>query len=746
MTNNECLNDGAGDSPELFSANYNSGVTGGRRPDSVESFLPPLPEPVGISPDFTPLKRIHAPQDLLREDALQSYDALQDDSFSCHPGALQQGCYYIRLMLTSLHTPSSSQYEGTLRIQRTGDKLIASGDLYINDFCKTPTYYPVLSENSNRKNIIPVFPRNQYARYIRVVRIKGNPDSGKDIVLELETFRFDNKSCTWTRGETFNVEVKFSTGLDGSQYWRGDIQTLSKRVLGHMVAVRVSPYFRQALIEIDRVAASDHPSHNDGSDWQAVFEKAGWNVAIEFSDEDVEEPEDHNWSNAELHKKMLVCRQSVDLDKQWRYHLLAVRELEDKRDGVIFGVMYDSPESDINRTPREGVAVASEVIFPDKNIWGKCRGKRFGECKEAYIRTAIHEIGHAMLLYHPHNPHENYIMQRTVLVAHNAYNAVPPQQFPDNIEWSFSPQDIHLLCHLPDIAVRPGGVPFGASHRRLPVDVREVVVEADGLELNVSALHEVVPIGAPVRVNFSLVNRSDQEKLVPGSLSMKAGHVSGRIIDPSGTEHTFATIIHYDGDLMPKPLPAGGSIPYSATMLWGMEGPFFPTSGYYRIILELNWRTQGMQMRISGNTGVMVTPPKDEKHARAALKIFSTPETLLALAIGGDHLKKGYDAIHTAINNPVLKPHYNLVEAKRVSQRFFDRKPDLKKAADIVDEKTVMSPREVIRLTKILKSFTKETQKEAIEKMSKLLLTKAKEVGVEDEVGTIIKEIQAQMQ
>jgi hypothetical protein len=137
----------------------------------------------------------------------------------------------------------------------------------------------------------------------------------------------------------------------------------------------------------------------------------------------------------------------------------------------------------------------------------------------------------------------------------------------------------------------------------------------------------------------------------------------------------------------------------------------------------------------------MVTPPKDDEQSRAALKIFSTPEAFLALSIGGDHLEEGFDAIHAAAVHPVLMHHYKLFEAKRSGQRFFKRKPDLKQTAEMIDEHTVMAPAEVIRLAKVLRNFAKETDKEVVRKMAATLMSKAKEVGVEDKVSLMINEV-----
>ncbi len=716
MEDEQCLNGCTGESTESANQNYHDVLTasGERKIRGSDSGLPPLPEPLDMPPPD---------------------QSTQDSARASQPKVLPGGCYYIRLIPTSLHTPARFQYEGSLRIQRSGAAMMASGDLYKKDFCQSPTFCPSFSDQDDRHHDIPVFPRQQYAYYLRVTRLCQEPGGGESIVLEMEPYRFDYARRTWGRGDPLSAAVKFSTGPDGIHYWRGDIQTGSGIVLGQLMMVRISPYLRQAVIEIDRVPAANSPYDKHQGHWEAVFHGAGWQVSVNISNDDVEEPEDYSWSNAELHQKMLKYRETVDLDKQWHYHLLAVRKLDDEA----FGVMYDNTISGVNDIPREGAAIASQVVFPDEACWGECKQKPFGECQIPYIRTAIHEIGHAMMLYHPDNPYENYIMQKTVQIAHNA---APPQRFPHNVEWSFSPRDIRLLCHLPDIAIRPGGVSFGTPHDRLPVNVRDEVVEAEGLELRVSPLHEIVPIGAPVRINFTLTNRSDKPRLVPGSLSMKTGHVSGRVIDPLGSAQDFATIIRYTRDVMPQELQPADFLSHSVTLLWGTEGPLFPTSGYYRVLLELRWDFEGVQIRIAGSAGLMVTPPKDDDHARAALRIFSNPDTILALAIGGEHLEKGNEIIAAAVNNPVLKPHYDLIAAKRESQRFFKKQPNFRKTSEIVNEKTVMSPAEVVRLAKILRNFAPETPKATVTKMYTLIQTKAREVSAEDKVAPLLDEIQ----
>jgi hypothetical protein len=735
MANSDCIDGCTGGPIDGFNLAFNSGLSGERKHSIPESSLPPLPEPITISTITRHGQGGIISHDNWDKDSNQSYQIHQSNLISITVPNFQEGCYFIRLMPTSLHTPSRFQYEGTLRVQERGGSLIASGDLYTKNFCKTPTFCPSLTEDENSQPNIPVFPRKEYSYYLRTTRIEGI--SGQNSVLmEFEPYRFHRTNNTWSQREPLTAEVKSSVGPDGVRYWRGDILTRSNVVLGHMIVVRVSSFLRQATIEIDHAKNCKKPIDVPKKNiWQEVYKKAGWKITLHTDSKDCgEEPEDNSWSTAELHQKMMEYRDKVNLDQEWHYHLLAVTQFDDRA----FGVMYDNSVNGIDDIPREGAAVAYGEKFSQDSFWGRCRGDHFGESGAPFIRTAIHEIGHAMMLYHPDNTHENYIMQKTI---HVARNAVPPLQFPDNIHWSFSPRDAYLLCHLPDIAIRPGGVSFGTPHHRLPVNVRDEIIEAEGLDLKVIPLLEVVPFGAPVRVNFSLINRSKEDRIVPGSLSMKTGHVSGRVIDPSGVAHDFSTIIHYTRDFRLKELPAGEQMNHSITLLWGTQGPLFPASGFYRIIIELRWDYEGAEVRATGRTNIMVRPPEDDEQASAALKIFSTPNSLLALAIGGDHIKKKYEAFDEALQHKHLKPHYALVEAKRLGQFHKHRPPNLEDTAKIIKKDTVMSRAEILRLAKIIiyfeeknkKELEKATIKEALTKLVKILLENLNKLPQEHE-------------
>jgi hypothetical protein len=108
--------------------------------------------------------------------------------------------------------------------------------------------------------------------------------------------------------------------------------------------------------------------------------------------------------------------------------------------------------------------------------------------------------------------------------------------------------------------------------------------------------------------------------------------------------------------------------------------------------------------RVSGEATVIVTAAVNAAHADAARQVLGTPDTLLTLALGGDHLPEGIAAIDAALHDDVLRPHFAYVEAKRMAGRFFTRQPDLARAAELIDRTTVMSPAEVRKAAHLAKS------------------------------------------
>jgi hypothetical protein len=222
-------------------------------------------------------------------------------------------------------------------------------------------------------------------------------------------------------------------------------------------------------------------------------------------------------------------------------------------------------------------------------------------------------------------------------------------------------------------------------------------VEIEGLSLRVMPVLESVPLGAPVRVNIELVNNSNEPVYAPKTLRMKSGLVKGQVVGPAGSARTFSPLMLCLEDTPAALLQPKERIRDSLTLLRGAQGALFSAPGAHRITVEVHWDNGGLVATLTGTADVLITSAVDEAHAQAALKVLSTPDALLTLALGGDHLPAGIKAIQTALENPVLRPHYAYIEAKRVAKPFRNRKANLEAAADLIDPSTVMSPAELTK-------------------------------------------------
>jgi hypothetical protein len=352
--------------------------------------------------------------------------------------------------------------------------------------------------------------------------------------------------------------------------------------------------------------------------------------------------------------------------------------------------------------------------------WGTVGGQRFGTAAAPYFRTAVHEVGHAMGLFHNFADH-GFMCTSDVIAA----AGTPTTPFPSNIQWAFHADNLKQLRHYPDPFVRPGSVAFGgASIATPPIAPTDLEVDVDGLALEVTPLLGEVPIGAPVRVDIALVNHSDRPMRVPSDLSLKGEFVSGYVLDPNGATRTYRTVVRCIDDHPFTVLQPGESMTNSMTLMRGAEGPLFNAPGLHYVGVDVHWDTQGVVARVAGGSSVMVTAATDAGHAAAAHKVLATPDAHLVLAIGGDHLTDGIAAIQTALNSPVLRPHYAAIEAKRLGRRFGKRKPDVKAAADLVDEGTVMSNVEVGKVAKIVSDSGGGSA--AAKSLSRVLKQKAK--------------------
>jgi hypothetical protein len=278
--------------------------------------------------------------------------------------------------------------------------------------------------------------------------------------------------------------------------------------------------------------------------------------------------------------------------------------------------------------------------------------------------------------------------------------------FPDNLKTvlHFHIDDVNRLRFGPDVTVRPGT----AFEDYGPNFADEQITRADGIDFQVSPLLEAVPLGAPVRVLLKVRNTSGEKLEVPRNLTLKAGLVSGRVFDPDGNERTFWPLIKSVEDDEHVTLAPNQTLSETVTLLRGAQKSLFPMEGPHRVLVRATWHRDGATLFVQGETTVRVTPAVDDIHRAAAFEIISTPDTLLSLAISGEHLTQGNEAIQAAIDNPILKPHFAIVQAKRLLTPDPKKSdPDTTKkriwqACELIDANAVLSLSEIERIQNLL--------------------------------------------
>jgi hypothetical protein len=424
---------------------------------------------------------------------------------------------------------------------------------------------------------------------------------------------------------------------------------------------------------------------------------------------------------SELHAE-LTSDAPVNLDREWRFRLLCV----DRIQGFERGVMFDDINHDANRVPREGAALASGWPIPATEPWGDAGGRAFGKAQGPYFRAGVHEIGHAAGIGQ-HRTDQSIMTPTDVLALQSSGT------FPRNILWSFGVNDERHLGHAPDVIVRPGGVD---STVLAPADAAALdwrrAEEAGELDFDIAPLLDVLPLGAPARVHLRLEQRGSLPCRVPTVLSLKSGHVSGTVWGPGGAGVGFRTVIRcQDAEDLMLLLP-GKSIAHDITLLWGETTPLFPTTGIYCVEVVVHWQDGPLPRFVRARTQLMVTPPRNDDHARAALRVLTTPDILMSIAVTGDHLETGNAALGAALGNPVLRPHFAVFEAKRIGHRFRHRRPRPAAALGLVRSQTVMSSSEMRRVADLVDKTSKNTKEGR--RVSKLLVQRMKTVPMTDEM------------
>jgi hypothetical protein len=434
----------------------------------------------------------------------------------------------------------------------------------------------------------PSFPKSQYSWYFRsngASYVKGTLTV--QIVRHLwnkatqEFVSTDNGTLVLTCQRSLVAIPLGPQVMHGTLRIGGTVSTIK--------ATKTSPFYRGCRVEVDAMVNRNFPaSATIGSGavatFRSIYATAGWDVKVVTDAINI--PNDASLTNAEL-ALLLSTQPQPATGEGWRLWLLV-----GSSQGGLFGIMFDD-----DTVPREGAAgFADATLSNSVVIAAAARNQPLNNVPAAFLRTLVHEAGHAFNLFHPkHDVHQPSIgieiMNQTGDVIGFATAANP---YPNNAAFVFSSHDRTSLIHSPDPQVRPGWKNFGWGHGSLsaglpaPVDVGGLSAadSDDGLVLTVTMPQQAF-VGEYVTAEVVLTNVGDGPRAVTSLLTLAEGDLVFLRTSPSGElDHVLDVAIGCG----PRPLvelQPGESIANHVQVFFTNQGVTFTTPGRHTVVAQL---------------------------------------------------------------------------------------------------------------------------------------------------------------
>jgi len=571
--------------------------------------------------------------------------------------SLRPGCYTISFVPTG--TPFfGTRYRGTLRVT-TDPKLTISADLYgyrlidifSNTGILTSAGQPVLQrDDAADTGTIPVYARRSYHSYLKGTGANfvsiASTSSDCPFSLSFDEFVY-NQPATGFNG-TFDTTPSRSIAAHMHHAATPDLYSGSlfegTTNLGLFTMRWISASVRRAQVEIHTLnGATTPPADVGGTTMASIFAAIGWDVSVSdgggfalpasLSSVDI----NACWTNPNLHMLMssLADYDPAELDSAWKVHLVAVPATL----GCSRGIMFDNAGGDLDSIPREGSATFSNDGYPASEVDDGHGGSHYDgaadqmqkDVPRAYLRSATHEIGHAFNQIHQgfEAGEDNSIMTPTPSVAQVLGST---GTFPDQINLAFNATVRAHLRHLPDPAVRPGGMAFFGAAVSAPQAAD--VAWLDALRVTVVPSQRRVSLGQAVKLRWTLTNDGEAAIPVPDDLSAQSLHARISVTDPAGGI-TFIRPpdIHSCPSSSYTALAKDESVDGGMTLYWGTDGFAFEKPGRHRIEVICLWNVAGVPIGASGEEYVFVTYPGTPEDNEVAAQLLH-PDVGLAVATG----------------------------------------------------------------------------------------------------------------
>lgn len=553
------------------------------------------------------------------------------------PVSTLNGSWYLQLTPTGPHT--LMEIRGPMRIEVASPKLRISGDIYVRkpnpvngtiEIGKPITERPFLFG----KNWYPQFRIEQYAWYFRSVGVTYK--NGK-LVFKFERSLWNKTTQDFISQENNGKDSGFMEleCLEANIFTHPALPQPTMRITGtaqiggvkyDAVATKTSGFYRGCAVEVDVMTKRSFPESvkmidNSVIDYKSVYRTAGIDCDVSIDQKNL--PEDVDLNTTELQTALATNQRPTDPnDDTWRLWLFV-----GSAQGNILGLMFDDVEPF-----RQGTAGFFDPGLGNLPILAaSARNKKIGEVPAAFLRTLLHESGHAFNLFHPkHDVHVvplgTTIMNQTgdVMMFANAANT-----FPGNITFAFDEHNRTSLIHSPDPQVRPGWKRFGFGHGSLngitePTDAigfLENEPPVEGLELSLT-IPAVVFRGQFVTAQFVLTNTGNEPRQVTTALNLSQGDLRLLLKPPNEELNDVRDVILACSDRPLATLAAGESLRGSGQIFYTNYGFTFRQIGRFYVSAELNvGDALGSVVRSKPSTIVVRGPatPEEEDIARLSM-------------------------------------------------------------------------------------------------------------------------------
>lgn len=519
------------------------------------------------------------------------------------PVSSLNGSWYLQMTPRGPHT--LVEIRGPMRIEVAAPRLRVSGDVYVRkptgftgpvEVLKPITDKPLLFG----KNWYPHLPFAQYSWYFRSVGVTYQKGS---LVFKFERHLWNPVKNEFIKNDNTGKDTGFMRlECVENTFTHPSLPQPTLRMTGtaqvggetyDVVATKTSPFYRGCAVEVDAMTNRAFPLSATAADGTAVsfasvYRTAGMDCLVRVDRTDL--ANDPQLTSIELQTALATNRRATDREV-WRLWLLV-----GSAQGSLFGLMFDDVEPF-----REGTAGFFDPKFASgPTLSPDAHGKKLGDVPAAFLRTLVHEAGHAFNLFHPkHDVHAvplgTTIMNQTGDVMGFATADTP---YPANITFAFDDHNRTSLIHSPDPQVAPGWKRFGWGHGSLssgitePVDAAGLLADgpaavAEGLMLELH-VPDTVFRGQFITAQFVLTNRGTEARRVTAALNLSQGDLRLLVSPPAEELHDVRDVILACGDRAYVTLQPGESLTGNGQIFYTNLGHTFRQTGRYLVSAELH--------------------------------------------------------------------------------------------------------------------------------------------------------------